>query len=249
VAHPAKLRRMNQQRRTGVNGGEHGRNADGVDHYIDAANFFRFVHEGFEDFNLFGLRIVAKSFFADEMDSHRGEFADLGTGLVRGNVSYTDAFGWDDARAFEFAGIDFLLELQYSRDRATAREHGGVTRIEEILHILNGLGLQILFRIAPHEVMVTIDEARNRGHAMGINGLHAGSVWRASGNGDNLSAASDDGAILNYVAVAHDDADVGDSQVLRCEMRGTAHARKENQRDKNKKSLHWFKPSIPDCCY
>jgi hypothetical protein len=97
-----------------------------------------------------------------------------------------------------------------------------------------------LLRIASHEVMVSVDEAGDGGHAASINDLHAASVWRAGGNGDKLSAANDDRTILNDVTIAHDDADIGDRQVLRREMRGASHAHKKNQSDKSKESVHCF---------
>jgi hypothetical protein len=92
--------------------------------------------------------------------------------------------------------------------------------------------------------MVSVDEAGDGGHAVRINDLHAASVWRTRGNGDKLSVASDDRTILNHVTIAHDDADIGDREVLRREMRGASHAHKENEREKSKESLHCRKPQF-----
>ena len=108
---------------------------------------------------------------------------------------------------------------------SAAGEDRGVARLEQRLHLL---GVEVV------DVLVAVDEAGHRAHALGVDGAQPLRRRRASGDRDDLAAAHDDRARLDHLAAADDDPGVGDRHVLR---------RRRGRDDQNGAQARWYEDS------
>src|SRR4030095_15722824 len=164
------------------------------------------------------------------LDSFLRQVLHGGARLGRG-LAEVDLTRRDHARP-DFTLLDAIAQREVLLGRATAGEDGGVARLDQRFHLR---GVVVV------DVLVTVDEAGHRAHALGVDDLEPLCGRRTRGDGYDLAASHDDRTGVDHLAPADNDTRVRDRHVLRgCDLGRDRDDRNETRLYKH--ALHRFTP-------
>ena len=195
--------------------------------------FLSFIQNRSEIFHLLGsgARPGCERHLPDELDAKPGEPPHFGSRIFRRVAGKIDSSGGNDARPLDGAFIDVLLEREIAFGRTAAGEHGRVSGVEQLLHLL--------FLIRPGvDVAMRINETRHRRQAPRVDCLHSGHIGRTGRHRSNPAAANHDGSLIDDIPVTDNDPRIRDHDILRCKRPQAAQQAGTNETNKDRQSFH-----------